>query len=69
VQFMPANTRDYPDFAEGRVVSRLNHFYEPCEGRTLDVAGRVFSRIGWPEERNLRVPDIEWVTETKFAIE
>ncbi len=68
VQFVAANTRDYPDFAEGRVVTRLNHFYEPCEGRTFDVAGRVFARAHWPEEHNLRVPDIEWVTETKFAV-
>ena len=67
VQLVPANTGDYPYFAEGSVVSQLNHFYEPCEGRTFDVAGRVFSRPRWPEERNLRVPDIEWVTETKFA--
>lgn len=42
VRFVPANTRDYSGFQEADAVSRLNHFFEPCDGRTFDVSGRVF---------------------------
>jgi len=69
VEFVPANTRSYDSFPEGHIVSKLNHFYEPCDGRTFDASGRVFTRKEWPEELNLTVPKVKWVTETKFVLE
>ena len=69
VELVAANSRSYEGFEETTVVSKLNHFFEPCEGRTFDVSGRVFARKSWPEELNLTVPQLDWVTDTKFVLE
>lgn len=53
---------------EKEAINSLPYFTEPCEGRTWDTSGRLYQRIGYPPEKNLIVPKVRWVTESKVLI-
>lgn len=67
VDFHPAGTRVNPDLSrEGP--SELAFFREPCHGRTFDTSGRLYRRERSPDEFNLPVPAVEWISQTKASI-
>jgi ubiquinol-cytochrome c reductase iron-sulfur subunit len=53
---------------ENDALMELPFFTEPCEGRTWDTSGRLYYREGYPPERNLIVPKVQWVSPTKVFI-
>lgn len=53
---------------EHAALVELPYFTEPCEGRTWDMSGRLYHREGYPQERNLIVPKVNWVSQTKVLI-
>ena len=55
-----ATNEDYlPESASGG-------YFCPCHGAVYDAAGRVFS--GGPAPRNMRIPEYEFIEETKIRI-
>jgi ubiquinol-cytochrome c reductase iron-sulfur subunit len=60
---------DYPwEPPEHRALQELPYFTEPCGGRTWDMSGRLYHRHGYPPERNLTVPRVDWVAPDKVLI-
>jgi hypothetical protein len=53
---------------ENDALNELPFFAEQCEGRAWDTSGRLYYREGYPPERNLIVPRVEWVAPTKVII-
>lgn len=53
---------------ENEALIELPFLTEPCEGRTWDTSGRLYYREGYPPERNLIVPKVQWVSPTKVLI-
>lgn len=53
---------------EKEAITVLPYFTEPCEGRTWDTSGRLYRRTGFPPEKNLIVPKVRWVTESRVLI-
>jgi hypothetical protein len=53
---------------ENAALVELPYFTEACEGRTWDTSGRLYYREGYPPERNLIVPKVQWLSETKVLI-
>jgi len=53
---------------EKEALKDLPYFTENCEGRAWDTSGRLYSRAGFPEELNLSVPTVKWVSPTSVLI-
>lgn len=68
VAFVPAGAEVYEGHPEAAIIKRIPHFQEACEGRTFDQSGRLFSRPQYPQEQNLPVPEVQWLSETKVLV-
>ena len=53
---------------EIEALKELPFFTEPCEARTWDTSGRLYNRKGYPPERNLIVPRVRWISDSKVFI-
>lgn len=53
---------------EKAAILALPYFTEPCEGRIWDTSGRLYRRPNYPEEKNLTVPKVRWVSDSKVLI-
>ena len=53
---------------ENEALKELPYFTEVCEGRTWDMSGRLYQRVGYPPEENLIVPNVKWVSESRVLI-
>ena len=68
IEFIPANSVSYQDYEDGKAIQKYNHFRDSCEWRLFDTSGRILSRKNWPLEKNLIVPEVKWLSNTRIII-
>lgn len=61
-------TSSWGHHSEKRPLSELPFFSELCDGRAWDTSGRLYRRDDYPNEFNLKVPQVKWLSDTRALI-